>query len=229
MTKVLRLTQVQKRYPSGTSEIQVLKDITLELEQGDICALVGPSGSGKTSLLGIAAGLEPPSAGEVEVCQYQLHTLNEEERAQMRNAHIGFVFQSFQLLPSLTAIENVMVPAELAARPRSEKEIREHASELLGRVGLHSRTHHYPTQLSGGEQQRVALARAFINSPKILLADEPTGNLDETTARSVEDLLFELHAQQNVTLLIATHNLQLAHRAQRLLHVSHGVLREERL
>lgn len=219
---VLHLKSIEKRYASADSEIVVLKDLDLRVAQGDICALVGPSGSGKTSLLGIAAGLEPPTTGSVTLCGTTLDGVSEEQRAALRNKNIGFVFQSFQLIPSLTAEENVMVPAELARRVHARAEAR----ELLVRVGLAGREHHYPNQLSGGEQQRVAIARAFINQPKVLFADEPTGNLDETTAQKVEQLLFDLHEELGTTLIFATHNMHLAQRAKRLFYLEHGGLRE---
>jgi len=186
---------------------------------------VGPSGSGKTTLLGLCAGLDRPSSGTVTLNGIPLNPLNEDERAQVRNQHVGFVFQTFQLVPTLTAIENVMVPLEL--RGEATKEVRERARELLESVGLGDRTHHYPTQLSGGEQQRVAIARAFINNPKILFADEPTGNLDTETGEYIENLIFELNEKQGTTLVMVTHDLELAKKCDRIIRLKNGLVNED--
>jgi putative ABC transport system ATP-binding protein len=184
---------------------------------------VGPSGSGKTTLLGLCAGLDVPSSGSVLLDGRDLAPLSEDERARLRSETVGFVFQNFQLLPTLTAIENVMVPLEL----RGERQIREVAASLLKKVGLAERLHHYPAQLSGGEQQRVALARAFLNRPKILFADEPTGNLDNETSDRIVDLLFELNASSGTALVLVTHNLDLARKAGRIIHLKGGRLIED--
>ena len=219
---VLQFENLHKQYKSGQEYIEVLKGVSLDMAPGDICSLVGPSGSGKTTLLGIAVGLETASSGHVRLCGKDLAQLSEEGRAQLRNLNVGFVFQSFQLIPSLTALENVLIPAELSGL----RDAKARAQSLLKKVGLADRGHHYPTQLSGGEQQRVSIARAFINEPKILLADEPTGNLDENTAKTVEELLFELHRELGTAVLIATHNQRLAAKAHRMLYLEHGSLRQ---
>lgn len=181
-------------------------------------AIVGPSGSGKTTLLGLCAGLDRPSTGTVELNNVRLNELSEDQRAQVRNKYVGFIFQNFQLMPTLTALENVMVPLEL----RGEKNIRSRAMDLLNKVGLADRGHHYPIQLSGGEQQRVSLARAFSNNPRILFADEPTGNLDEETSKNVVKLIFDLNKEAGTTLILVTHNLDLAGRTQRILRLKGG-------
>ena len=198
----------------------MLQDISFSLTYGDTCSIVGPSGSGKTTLLGLCAGLDRPTSGIVRLCGVDLDTLDEDERARLRRSKAGFVFQTFQLMPTLTALENVMVPLELqgAARPQ------EHASELLGRVGLAERLDHYPAQLSGGEQQRVALARAFVHRPRVLFADEPTGNLDEETGARIESLLFELNRTAGTTLLLVTHDPRLAESTSRVLRLRGGRL-----
>ena len=183
-------------------------------------SIVGPSGSGKTTLLGLCAGLDRSSSGMVELNHIRLDNLTEDQRAQVRNQHVGFIFQNFQLLPTLTAIENIMVPLEL----RGEKNIRSRAADLLDKVGLADRGHHYPSQLSGGEQQRVSLARAFSNSPKILFADEPTGNLDAETSEKVVKLLFDLNKETGTTLVLVTHNLELAAKTQRIIRIKGGSL-----
>lgn len=183
-------------------------------------SIVGPSGSGKTTLLGLCAGLDRSSSGMVELNHIRLDNLTEDQRAQVRNQHVGFIFQNFQLLPTLTAIENIMVPLEL----RGEKNIRSRAADLLDKVGLADRGHHYPSQLSGGEQQRVSLARAFSNSPKILFADEPTGNLDAETSDKVVKLIFDLNKETGTTLVLVTHNLELAAKTQRIIRIKGGSL-----
>ena len=184
----------------------MLDTVNFKLEAGETFSIVGPSGSGKTTLLGLCAGLDRASAGSVHLNGVQLDHLNEDQRAEVRNQHVGFIFQNFQLLPTLTALENVMVPLEL----RGERNSAKAAMELLDRVGLAERYDHYPTQLSGGEQQRVSLARAFSNRPKILFADEPTGNLDAETSAKVEELIFEINQDAGTTLVMVTHDLDLA-------------------
>jgi putative ABC transport system ATP-binding protein len=208
--------------------LTVLKEVSFELLPGDSLAIVGPSGSGKTTLLGLCAGLDRPSTGDVQLAGEWLGHLDEDERALVRNRHVGFVFQNFQLVPTLTALENVLVPLELrgGGGPSSEEDAR----ALLARVGLAERFDHYPLQLSGGEQQRVALARAFINRPKILFCDEPTGNLDSDTAASMVELVFELNREKRTTLVLVTHDLDLAHRCHRRLHLKSGhVIADERI
>lgn len=216
--RVLQLEDVTKIYQSGDRQLRVLGDVSFSLLEGDTCSIVGPSGSGKTTLLGICAGLDRPSAGRVFLNGIDLGGLSEEELARVRNEYVGFVFQTFQLIPTLTAIENVMVPAEL----RRETIARERAEDLLAKVGLHDRLKHYPTQLSGGEQQRVALARAFMNSPQLLFADEPTGNLDMETSATVVELLFNLNHENCTTLILVTHNLELASRTSRTISLKGG-------
>ena len=217
-TTMLTLKDVCKSYVSGTSEIDVLERVSFELPPGATCSLVGPSGSGKTTLLSVCAGLDTIDSGSVQLCGSELTQLSEDERARLRAQHVGFVFQSFQLLPSLTALENVMVPAELVGRG----DARERAVALLEDVGLGARCDHYPAQLSGGEKQRVAIARAYINTPQMLFADEPTGNLDPSTAAHIEELLFKLNREQNTTLLMATHNMELAAKTEMVFRVADG-------
>ncbi|MEN8886502.1 MAG: ABC transporter ATP-binding protein, partial [Winogradskyella sp.] len=187
-------------------------------EKGQTFSIIGPSGSGKTTLLGLCAGLDQPNAGHVELCGQDLNNLNEDQRAQLRNKEVGFIFQNFQLLPTLTALENVSVPLELQGNKAAVKK----SKVLLENVGLADRMHHYPSQLSGGEQQRVALARAFSNSPSILFADEPTGNLDEETGEKVIKLLFDLNKEAGTTLVIISHDLDLANRTQQILRLKGG-------
>ncbi|MCH8020613.1 ABC transporter ATP-binding protein [candidate division KSB1 bacterium] len=218
MNTILAVRDLSKTYISGSKTLTVLKDISLEIEEGTSCAIVGPSGSGKTTLLGLCAGLDLPSTGSVVLNGVQLNNLNEDERAKVRNETIGFVFQNFQLISTLTAIENVMVPLEL----RGENHVKTQAEDLLEQVGLGDRSKHYPVQLSGGEQQRVALARAFINRPKILFADEPTGNLDAETSERVIELLFELNRAAGTTLVMVTHNNELARKAKRIVKLHAG-------
>lgn len=217
-TSVLRAEHLTKTYRSGERTLTVLRDVSFTVPEGSRCAIVGPSGSGKTTLLGLCAGLDRPTSGSVALNGVALNDLNEDELAQIRNQHVGFVFQTFQLIPTLTALENVVVPLEL----RGESGVRRQATELLNQVGLGDRLDHYPAQLSGGEQQRVSLARAFINQPKILFADEPTGNLDGETAEKVSDLLFELNEAAGTTLVLVTHNLELAQRTQRIITLKAG-------
>lgn len=218
MTKILNVRNLGKTYTSGSKKLTVLDDITFDITKGDTFAIVGPSGSGKTTLLGLCAGLDRPDSGTVELCGASLEALNEDERAVLRNQKVGFIFQDFQLLPTLTALENVSVPLELLG----EKNAAKFAKELLDKVGLADRHHHYPSQLSGGEQQRVALARAFSNRPSILFADEPTGNLDEETGAKVVELLFELNREAGTTLVMVTHDLDLAQKNQHILRLKGG-------
>src|SRR5690606_32049699 len=217
---VLSVENLTKIYKSGDRELTVLDHVTFSVGQGTSLAIIGPSGSGKTTLLGLCAGLDTATSGVVSLMGYKLNTLDEDERAHIRNQYVGFVFQNFQLLSTLTALENVMVPLEL----RGERNVAGKAKELLNRVGLHDRLHHYPSQLSGGEQQRVAMARAFITDPKILFADEPTGNLDDENAQHITDLLFGMNKEQGTTLVLVTHNLELARRTQLILRMKGGKL-----
>lgn len=220
LNAILEVQRLSKSYPNGSGELTVVKDISFSLQPGATCAILGPSGSGKTTLLGLCAGLDQPTTGEVKIDGVQLGALDEDGRARIRNEMVGFVFQNFQLIPTLTAVENVMVPLELRGRTN----VRDEAVELLGRVGLGERLSHYPSQLSGGEQQRVALARAFINRPKILFADEPTGNLDAETGRLVIERLFALNADLGTTLVLVTHDLELAKRAARIIRLKGGIV-----
>lgn len=219
---ILDVRRLTKSYDSGDGKLIVVKDVSFALEAGSSCAVVGPSGSGKTTLIGLCAGLDQPTSGEVYLDGINLGTLDEDGRARLRNGAIGFVFQTFQLIPTLTALENVMVPLEL----RGQNHVRDPAVDLLKRVGLGQRLGHYPTQLSGGEQQRVALARAFINRPKVLFADEPTGNLDAETGKLVIENLFALNSDSGTTLVLVTHDLELAGRTQRVIRMRGGVLVE---
>ena len=217
---ILTVEHLSKEFKSGDDTVHVLSDVSFAIERGTSCAVVGPSGSGKTTLIAICAGLERPSQGAVEFDGVALHKGSEEQLARIRNQSIGFIFQSFQLLPSLTALENVMVPAEI----NGEKMVRGSAIELLGRVGLGRRLHHFPAQLSGGEQQRVAIARAFMNAPKVLFADEPTGNLDTETAESIVKLIFNLNANSGTTLILVTHDRELTELADRTISLRGGRL-----
>ena len=217
---ILNVEHLCKIFKSGDQTLTVLKDVSFAIEEGSACAIVGPSGSGKTTLIAICAGLERPSDGSVVFNGLPMHLSSEEELSRIRNQFIGFVFQSFQLLPSLTALENVMVPAEI----RGENHARSRASELLKQVGLEGRLHHYPVQLSGGEQQRVAIARAFMNHPKILFADEPTGNLDTETAGDIVRLIFELNATTGTTLMLVTHDRELTEQASRIISLKGGTM-----
>ncbi len=221
---LLAVNNLSKAYPSGQKELVVLDQVSFEVEQGSRLALIGPSGSGKTTLLGLCAGLDVPSSGTVSLMGFKLNAMGEDDRAYLRNQFTGFVFQNFQLLSSLTAIENVMVPLEL----RGERHVRPKAMELLTRVGLGDRLHHYPSQLSGGEQQRVAIARAFITSPKILFADEPTGNLDDENAQQIIDLLFGIEGEERSTIVLVTHNLELAQKTDRILQMKGGKIVDEK-
>ena len=222
MSSILKVTNLSKTYNSESGSLTVLDSVSFELEKGETFSIVGPSGSGKTTLLGLCAGLDRATAGSVEVCGIKLDQLSEDDRARVRNQHIGFIFQNFQLLPTLTALENVMVPLEL----RGEKGAHAKSKELLDRVGLGNRLDHYPAQLSGGEQQRVALARAFSNDPEILFADEPTGNLDEETGIKVEELLFQINKEQGTTRVLVTHNMELARKTGRILRLKGGKVLE---
>jgi len=217
---ILKVEHLSKEFKSGDDTVQVLSDVSFAVEAASTCAIVGPSGSGKTTLIAICAGLERPSEGSVLLDDVALHKASEEQLARIRNQSIGFIFQSFQLLPSLTALENVMVPAEI----NGEKMVRGSAIELLGRVGLGRRLHHFPAQLSGGEQQRVAIARAFMNAPKILFADEPTGNLDTETAESIVKLIFNLNSNTGTTLILVTHDRELTELADRTISLRGGKL-----
>ena len=218
---ILALKNVSKSYGRGSGAVHVLNDIDLSIEAGTSLAIVGPSGSGKTTLLGLCAGLDQSTGGEIILNGVTLNGLNEDQLAAVRNEHVGFVFQNFQLLPTLTALENVMVPLEL----RGMKNRRASALDLLDKVGLAARATHYPSQLSGGEQQRVSLARAFANNPKILFADEPTGNLDAETGALVENLLFDLNNSAGTTLVLVTHDLDLAAKTDRILPIKGGRIR----
>ena len=217
---ILTARNLSKVVPSAEGELTILHDLSLALQRGDSLAIVGSSGSGKSILLGLLAGLDEPSGGSVELAGHRLGELDEDQRARVRAAHVGFVFQSFQLLDSLDALENVMLPLELEGR----SDARERARTLLERVGLGQRLTHYPRQLSGGEQQRVAIARAFAAEPDVLFADEPTGNLDSTTGERISDLLFELNRERRTTLVLVTHDERLAHRCQRQIRLESGHL-----
>jgi len=222
---ILRVENLTKTYQSSNGPLTVLHDVSFDIQAGDTFAIVGPSGSGKTTLLGLCAGLDRATSGSVFLNDIRLDNLGEDQRAAIRNQYVGFIFQNFQLLPTLTALENVMVPMELQGKkgvgPRS---VEKAARELLERVGLGQRGHHYPTQLSGGEQQRVSLARAFSNRPKILFADEPTGNLDTETGDTVQSLLFDLNREAGTTLVLVTHDLELAQRTQRIIRMRGGAV-----
>jgi putative ABC transport system ATP-binding protein len=217
---ILHIADLSKTYQSAGRTLTVLDHINFSVTAGSTNAIVGPSGSGKTTLLGLCAGLDRSSSGIVELNDINLGNLSEDKRAQVRNQYVGFIFQNFQLLPTLTALENVMVPLEL----RGERNIKARALDLLDKVGLAERSHHYPTQLSGGEQQRVSLARAFSNQPKILFADEPTGNLDAETSEKVIKLIFDLNREAGTTLVVVTHDLELAAKTQRIIRIKGGKL-----
>jgi putative ABC transport system ATP-binding protein len=217
---ILNVAGLGKTYQSAGRTLTVLDDINFSVSAGSTNAIVGASGSGKTTLLGLCAGLDRSTTGVIELSGINLSTLSEDKRAQVRNQYVGFIFQNFQLLPTLTALENVMVPLEL----RGERNIKARALDLLDKVGLAERGHHYPAQLSGGEQQRVSLARAFSNQPKILFADEPTGNLDAETSEKVVKLLFDLNAEAGTTLVIVTHDPELAAKTQRIIRIKGGKL-----
>ncbi|MEJ5996522.1 ABC transporter ATP-binding protein [Pedobacter sp. Du54] len=226
METILEIKHLSKTYQSANKTLTVLEEINLTITKGETVAITGPSGSGKTTLLGLCAGLDGATTGSVALNGIALEGLNEDERASVRNQYIGFIFQNFQLLPTLTALENVMVPLEL----RGAKNTKAIALDLLEKVGLASRSHHYPVQLSGGEQQRVSLARAFSNQPNILFADEPTGNLDAETSEKIIKLLFDLNKDAGTTLVIVTHDAELAARTNRIVKIKGGsIIADERL
>ena len=220
---ILAVRGLCKDVQDASGKLAILRDISFALEAGQTAAIVGASGSGKSTLLGILAGLDTPTAGSVHLAGQDLFTLDEDQRAAVRARHVGFVFQSFQLMPNLTALENVMLPLELAGVP----DARAQASAMLARVGLGERLQHRPKVLSGGEQQRVALARAFVVKPDLLLADEPTGSLDHATGAAIMDLMFALNREQGTTLVLVTHDRQLAERCERRLSIEAGQLREQ--
>ncbi len=223
MSAILNITNLNKSFTSGDQELKILEDINISLNEKETFSIVGPSGSGKTTLLGICAGLDNATSGSVELCGVELGSLNEDERAVLRNQKVGFIFQDFQLLPSLTALENVIVPLELQGVKKPEAI----GKELLEKVGLGERLNHYPSQLSGGEKQRVAMARAFANKPTILFADEPTGNLDEESGETVVNLLLDLNKDAGTTLVIVTHDLELAKKTQRMVILKGGKIHKE--
>ena len=218
MASILKIQNLSKTYQSAGRTLTVLENISFSVEAGSTMAIVGPSGSGKTTLLGLAAGLDRSSTGTVELNNIKLDQLNEDQRASIRNQHVGFIFQNFQLPPTLTALENVMVPLEL----RREKNVKPRAVDLLHKVGLADRGHHYPAQLSGGEQQRVSMARAFINKPQILFTDEPTGNLDAETGEKIIEMIFNLNKEAGTTLILVTHDLDLANKTGRIIKLKGG-------
>ena len=224
---ILEIKNLTKSFRSSDRKLTVLDDISFTIERGISCAIVGPSGSGKTTLLGLCAGLDKPTSGDVLLNDNNISALDETQLSSIRNRQIGFVFQSFQLIETLTALENVMVPIELRGTPY--RNVEKQALELLDSVGLSDRTDHYPNQLSGGEQQRVGLARAFIHSPDILFADEPTGNLDGDTGEQIEDLLFDLNKKQGTTLVIVTHDIELAQKCDRIIRLKNGVIESDGL
>lgn len=217
-----------KEYQSGSQPLTVLKDVNFEIPAGAFVSIVGPSGSGKTTLLGLLAGLDTPTRGSVSLDGADLGSLTEDQRAKLRGEKVGFVFQSFQLIPTLTAQENVQVPIELSGQ-MGMREAAQRATELLARVGLADRAHHFPQQLSGGEQQRVALARAFVNEPRILFADEPTGNLDGTTGDRIVELLQTLNRERGCTIVLVTHDINLANQTQRTIRLRDGVVVQDSL
>lgn len=218
LSDVLEIKNLSKTYKSNNRDLTVLSEINFKIKPGETVSIVGPSGSGKTTLLGLCAGLDQASTGDVKLYGNDLGSLNEDQRALIRNQNVGFIFQNFQLIPTLTALENVTIPLEL----QGAKNVKQRALELLDRVGLKDRATHYPNQLSGGEQQRVSLARAFSNEPKLLFADEPTGNLDGDTGDKIEELLFDLNKEKGTTLIIVTHDLELASRTQRVIKLKSG-------
>jgi len=220
METILKISGLTKTYLSAGKTLTVLDDINFNVDSGSTNAIVGPSGSGKTTLLGLCAGLDRSTKGAVELKGISLGNLDEDKRASIRNQYIGFIFKNFQLLPTLTALENVMVPLEL----RGERNIKARAMDLLEKVGLTDRGHHYPAQLSGGEQQRVSLARAFSNRPQLLFADEPTGNLDAETSEKIVKLMFDLNKEEGTTLVLVTHDLELAGKTQRIIRIKGGRL-----
>ena len=217
---IIKTCNLTKRVPSADGELVILENINLELEEGRSLAIIGPSGSGKSTLLGLLAGLDSATSGEVFLNDHPLHDLNEDERAKVRKENVAFVFQSFELLPGLTALENVMLPSELKSNP----EAKEIATEYLVRVGLNNRLNHYPRQLSGGEQQRVAIARAFACNAKVLFVDEPTGNLDNKTGSRISELLFEVNQESTNALVVVTHDVNLAKKCDDQVELSEGLI-----
>lgn len=220
---ILSVKNVSKTYQSGNRKLTVLDQVNFDIPEGESIAIVGPSGSGKTTLLGLCAGLDSASTGSVVLNGQAFEKLSEDQRAAVRNQHVGFIFQNFQLLPTLTALENVMVPLELKKRT----DAKEKAKALLEQVGLGDRITHYPSQLSGGEQQRVSIARAFANEPKILFADEPTGNLDTETGDMIENLIFDMNKEKGTTLVLVTHDPELAKRTNRIIRIKGGKIQED--
>jgi putative ABC transport system ATP-binding protein len=220
---LLEVKHLGKTYHPGGRALTVLREVSFSLDSGETCAIVGPSGSGKTTLLGLCAGLDDPDTGSVTLDRYELSALDQDARAALRNQRVGFVFQSFQLIPTITALENVLVPLELQGR----RDGLETARDILRQVGLGERLDHYPLQLSGGEQQRVALARAFVHRPRILFADEPTGNLDAETSEPIVDMLFNLNREAGTALILVTHDLDLAKRAGRVIRMGGGRVLED--
>ena len=216
----MRAVGLSKQVATGDAQLTILDDVSFDIAQGEAVAVLGASGSGKSTLLGLLAGLDTPTAGSVSIAGKDLFGLDEDGRAALRSQLVGFVFQSFQLLPALTAVENVMLPLELAGEPGAQNQAR----AMLERVGLAARVAHYPKQLSGGEQQRVAIARAFVRAPRLLFADEPTGNLDSATGEQIIDLMFELNRQQRATLVLVTHDEAISRRCGRALRLSAGRL-----
>lgn len=224
MTSMIKTSKVTKVVSTSEGELQILSPISFEVKAGESIAIIGASGSGKSTLLGLLAGLDESTNGEIWLNGAPLHTMGEEERAVFRGQHVGFIFQSFMLVQSLTALENVMLPAEIAGLSNAKQR----AMDILSDVGLSHRAHHFPNQLSGGEQQRVAIARAFITSPKILFADEPTGNLDAKNSEKVEGLLFKMNREKGTTLVLVTHDNNLAAKCDRQLTMTAGELSETR-
>ena len=220
---MLEARELTKEFTSGDQKLRVLRNVSFSVEQGDFVAIVGPSGSGKTTLLGLLAGLDIPTYGNAILDGVNLTQLDEDARARVRGEKVGFIFQTFQLIPSLNALENVQVPLEL----RGDRDARERARKLLDRVGLTARAHHFPVQLSGGEQQRVAIARACVNSPRVLFADEPSGNLDATTAQNILSLIEELNSELKSTVLLVTHDREIAARARRRISLRDGAVIED--
>jgi len=217
---IVRAVGLSKQVATGDAQLTILDDVSFDIAQGEAVAVLGASGSGKSTLLGLLAGLDTPTAGSVSIAGKDLFGLDEDGRAALRSQLVGFVFQSFQLLPALTAVENVMLPLELAGEPGAQNQAR----AMLERVGLAARVAHYPKQLSGGEQQRVAIARAFVRAPRLLFADEPTGNLDSATGEQIIDLMFELNRQQRATLVLVTHDEAISRRCGRALRLTAGRL-----
>lgn len=225
VSKSVELVSKQQN-EKDNKQLTILKDVNLTIKNGESIAIVGASGSGKSTLLGLMAGLDLPTSGTITMFEHQIDKLDEENRASIRRSEVGFIFQQFLLVPSLTALENVMLPAELSDNKETRDSARDSAIEWLEKVGLSHRLDHFPNQLSGGEQQRVAIARAFITKPKLLFADEPSANLDNKNGEMVEDLLFELNKSANTTLVLVTHDLELAKRCQRIVNLQSGALQE---